>query len=138
MAKAKSVRSQPPGRPPRPPVVPAPGAGGGGNYFAGVLDELRKVVWPTWDELGRMTGVVVTTVILMAILISAADYGLGFVVRQLYTTNTSSAAGSGTTGSQVSAQPTGAASPTVSLPASTTFPTTAPTSSGSSTAPVTP
>jgi preprotein translocase subunit SecE len=70
------------------------------NYFASVMDELRKVVWPTWNELGRMTGVVITTVILMAVIISAADYGLGLVVKQLY-----NSAASSTAGSHVSPQP---------------------------------
>ncbi len=94
---AKAVRGQP--LKPRSPVGPPAGAGER-NYFASVIEELRKVVWPTWNELARMTGVVVTTVILMAIIISAADYGLGFVAKQLYApTNTS------TVGSQASAQP---------------------------------
>ena len=135
---ARTVRGQPPERP-RTPTVPPPGAGGG-NYFAGVVDELRKVVWPTWDELGRMTGVVVTTVILMAVIISAADYGLGFVVRQLYSSGASSAAGT-SNGSRVSAQPTVAASPrpTRTVPSSSIPATSAASpSSGVSPAPVTP
>jgi preprotein translocase subunit SecE len=115
-------------------VTPSPGVSGG-NYFASVLDELRKVVWPTWDELGRMTGVVVTTVVLMAIIVSAADFGIGRVVQQLYTSNTSSAAGGVTTGSTVSAQPSVAASPASHT--STQPPTSAPSSSGG-TAPVSP
>jgi preprotein translocase SecE subunit len=110
---AKAVRGQP--ARPRPPVGPPAGAGER-NYFASVVEELRKVVWPTWSELGRMTGVVVTTVILMAVIVSAADYGLGFVVKQLYTTSSSTS--SGTTGSHVSAQPTVA-------PQATTAPTSA-------------
>ncbi|HSP65652.1 MAG TPA: preprotein translocase subunit SecE [Candidatus Deferrimicrobium sp.] len=92
------------------------------NYFASVVDELRKVVWPTWDELGRMTGVVVTTVILMAVIVSAADYGLGLVVKQLYATSSA--------GSQVTAQPS------VVKPSAKA--TSAPTSTGGSTAPVSP
>ena len=34
-----------------------------------------------------MTGVVVTTVILMALIVSAADYGLGFIVKQRYSSS---------------------------------------------------
>lgn len=89
---AKAVRGQP--AKPRSPVGPPAGAGVDRNYFASVVDELRKVVWPTWNELGRMTGVVITTVILMAVIISAADYGLGFVVNKLYSSSGTSAAGS--------------------------------------------
>jgi preprotein translocase SecE subunit len=109
---AKAVRGQPVR--PRPPVGPPAGAGER-NYFASVVEELRKVVWPTWNELWRMTGVVVTTVILMAVIVSAADYGLGFVVKQLYTTSSSSTS-TGTTGSHVSAQPSVA--PTTPAPTS--------------------
>ncbi len=99
------------------------------NYFASVVDELRKVVWPTWDELARMTGVVVTTVILMALIVSAADYGLGLVVKQLYSSSSTSAAGS-----QVA--PKGS---TVSPGATRTPAATAPsTSAGGSPAPITP
>ena len=85
MAKAKAARGQP--TKPRTPAVGPPAGAGERNYFASVMEELRKVVWPTWNELGRMTGVVVTTVVLMAVIISAADYGLGFVVKQLYNTS---------------------------------------------------
>ncbi len=93
---ARPVRGQPSRQ--RSPVGPPPGAGDR-NYFASVVEELRKVVWPTWNELGRMTGVVVTTVILMAVIVSAADYGLGLVVKQLYAPTTTAA------GSRVTPQP---------------------------------
>jgi preprotein translocase SecE subunit len=125
---ARAVRGQPSKQ--RSPVGPPPGAGER-NYFASVLEELRKVVWPTWNELGRMTGVVVTTVILMAVIISAADYGLGFVVKQLYTTSSPAAAGS-----KVSPAPS-IVSPGATASAATA-PITPPTSAGGSTAPVTP
>jgi preprotein translocase SecE subunit len=123
---ARAVRGQP--VKPRPPVGPPAGAGER-NYFASVVEELRKVVWPTWNELGRMTGVVVTTVILMAIIVSAADYGLGFVVKQLYAPTSPAA------GSQVSAKPS-IVSPGATASGSTT--TTPPTSTGGTTAPLTP
>ncbi len=86
MVRAQPVRAQPVRAQPvkaRPPVGPPAGAGDR-NYFASVLEELRKVVWPTWNELARMTGVVITTVILMALIVSAADFALGRVVQQLY------------------------------------------------------
>ena len=78
---AKAVRTPP--RPPRGPVT-APRAEKGGNYFAEVIAELRKVVWPTWDELRRMTGVVLVTVILLAAIIGVADLVLSIAVKQLY------------------------------------------------------
>ena len=133
---ARAPRGQPVRQ--RPPVGPPVGAADR-NYFASVVEELRKVVWPTWNELGRMTGVVVTTVVLMALIVSAADYGLGYVVKQLYNTNTAS-----TAGSQVSAQPSivsPGATPTGSSGATappTSAATTAPTSAPAASAPVTP
>ena len=120
---AKAVRGQP--AKPRSPVGPPAGAGER-NYFASVVEELRKVVWPTWNELGRMTGVVITTVILMAIIVSAADYGLGLVVKQLYASSSSSTTVSG---SQVKPGATPTAASRVITP---------PTSAGGTTAPVTP
>jgi preprotein translocase subunit SecE len=126
-------------------VGPPAGAGVDRNYFASVVDELRKVVWPTWNELARMTGVVVTTVILMAIIVSAADYGLGLVVKQLYNSAGTSTAGSTAAPQQGSkVAPQGTATPAASNP-SITVPTTAPSSStttapsaAGTTAPVTP
>lgn len=145
MAKAKAVRGQQPARP-RPNVGPPAGAGVDRNYFASVVDELRKVVWPTWNELGRMTGVVVTTVILMAVIVSAADYGLGLVVKQLYSASGTSAASATPSGSKVAPNTAAprATAPTVTIPtsppsSSATNPaaTTAPSAAGTS-APVTP
>ena len=69
---AKSVPAK--GRAP----VAAPVVGDrGGSFFAGVWSELRKTAWPTWPELSRMTAVVITTVVIFALLIGAADFLLG-------------------------------------------------------------
>ena len=68
---AKTVPSK--GRPP----VAAPSIGEGGGFLGGVWGELRKTAWPTWDELTRMTAVVIMTVIIFSLLIGAADYLLG-------------------------------------------------------------
>jgi preprotein translocase SecE subunit len=77
---AKAVRT-----PPRPPRGPAPPTRAErGNYFADVVSELRKVVWPTWDELRRMTGIVLLTVVLLAAIIGLADLVLSIAVKQLY------------------------------------------------------
>jgi preprotein translocase subunit SecE len=61
-------------------------------YFQGVWEELRKVVWPKRDELVRMTGIVIATVILFGVLIGGADYLLSLGVRQVYTSTSSSSA----------------------------------------------
>jgi preprotein translocase SecE subunit len=39
-----------------------------------IYEELRKVVWPTREELVKMTGVVVATVIVVALALGAIDY----------------------------------------------------------------
>ncbi len=127
---ARAARIQP--VKPRAPVGPPAGAGER-NYFASVVEELRKVVWPTWNELARMTGVVVTTVILMAVIISAADYGLGFVVKQLYSSGGTSTAGSQIKPSTVSPGPTAAPRTTTTAP-----PVTGTAPPASAPAPVTP
>ena len=65
-------------------LLSAPGKG----FIAFAKDsykEVRKVVWPTWDELRRMTGVVIVTVILLAAIIGLADLLLSIAVKQLYT-----------------------------------------------------
>jgi preprotein translocase subunit SecE len=43
-------------------------------FFKGVLSELKKVHWPTKQELIRYTGVVIVTVLLMALAISFFDW----------------------------------------------------------------
>ncbi len=39
-----------------------------------IYEELRKVVWPTREELIKMTGVVVATVVVVALAMGAIDY----------------------------------------------------------------
>jgi preprotein translocase subunit SecE len=81
MAKVRSAPGGP--RTPR-PVLPAATAGRGGpiGYLRGVWEELKKVVWPARDELMRMTGIVIATVIIFAALVGGADYLLSLGVKQ--------------------------------------------------------
>ena len=113
-------------RPVRPGFTQGASGGRGSGrrfaYFRGVWDELRKVVWPTRDELWRMTGVVVVTVILFAVLIGGADYGLGYAVKPIYglsnsTTTTTTPTSGATT---ATATPSAAASPSASASAAAT------------------
>jgi preprotein translocase subunit SecE len=66
----------------RPTVAPLQGERK--NYFVEVWEELKKVIWPTASELIRMTGIVIATVILFAIVIGVADYAVRFGVTNLY------------------------------------------------------
>jgi len=55
------------------------------QFLREVLDELRKVVWPTPGELWRYTMVVVVTVVVIATFIGVVDWGVGeFVKRFVY------------------------------------------------------
>jgi preprotein translocase subunit SecE len=76
------------------PAVAGSGSGAGRGslveYFRGVWDELKKVVWPTRDELWRMTGIVLATVVLFAVFIGGVDYVLSLGVKQVYTSTSSS------------------------------------------------
>jgi len=47
------------------------------RFLRDTFDELRKVVWPTPQELYRYTLVVVVTVSIIALFIAAVDLGLG-------------------------------------------------------------
>ena len=75
-------------------------------YFQGVWEELRKVQWPTREELLRMTGIVIATVVLFGVLIGGADYILSLGVKQLYTSSgTSTSAPAATSPSTTTGQP---------------------------------
>ena len=66
MAVASQPREQP--QPQRRPGEPRPF-----GFLRGVVDELRKVVWPTPAELYRYTIVVVVTVVIIALFIGGTD-----------------------------------------------------------------
>ncbi len=92
MAKARIAPSN---QRPQRPALPA-GSGGSGRsgplgYLRGVWEELKKVVWPARDELARMTGIVIATVIIFAALVGSADYLLSLGVKQAITTQAASA-----------------------------------------------
>jgi preprotein translocase SecE subunit len=117
MAKARSAPGGP--RPPR-PVLPAAASGRVGltGYLRGVWEELKKVVWPTREELLRMTGIVIATVVIFALLVGGADYILSLGVKQAVTTQAASAT--------AIASPTAAASPVTAAPLPTAVPTVSP------------
>lgn len=53
-----------------------------GEFLRGVIDELRKVVWPTWGELYRYTLVVIVTVVILGVFIGGVDYLIGEGLRR--------------------------------------------------------
>ena len=57
---------------------------GPAQYMREVRDEMRKVAWPTKDEIVRYSIVVIITVILYTALVSGADFVFAFMSEWLY------------------------------------------------------
>jgi len=55
------------------------------NFLREVRDELKKVVWPTRDEVIRLTGVVILVSLLVGIFLGGADFILTKLVALLVT-----------------------------------------------------
>ncbi|MEG2570437.1 MAG: preprotein translocase subunit SecE [Clostridia bacterium] len=50
--------------------------GGISKWFREMKSELNKVVWPTWAQVVKNTGIVITMVIIVAVFIGIADFAL--------------------------------------------------------------
>jgi preprotein translocase subunit SecE len=57
---------------------------GPAQYIREVRDEMRKVAWPTRDEVVRYSIIVIATVLVYMGLVGGLDYGFGFLSRWLY------------------------------------------------------
>ena len=57
---------------------------GPAQYLREVRDEMRKVAWPTRDEVVRYSIIVVATVLVYMFLVGGLDYIFGFLSRWLY------------------------------------------------------
>ncbi len=44
------------------------------DYMREVRAEVRKVTWPTWDDLRKSTGVIIVVVVILGILIGVMDF----------------------------------------------------------------
>lgn len=53
------------------------------NFFRGVGTELKKVSWPTRQELFKYTLVVLVTVTLMTVFITMLDLGIANLVEMI-------------------------------------------------------
>ena len=51
------------------------------NFLGEVRDELKKVVWPTRDEVIRLTGVVILVSLFVGIFLGGADFILTKIVQ---------------------------------------------------------
>lgn len=55
------------------------------SYFKGVWSELKKVTWPTRQEVINHTAIVIASIALAIAITSAIDYGLTTLVQYLVT-----------------------------------------------------
>ena len=53
------------------------------DFFSGVRFEMKKVNWPSWDELKGSTTVVLIFSIFITIFIAVVDMGVGTLVRKI-------------------------------------------------------
>ncbi len=52
------------------------------QYLKEVVQELKKVTWPTWEELKGSTMVVIFFSVVMGLYVAAIDFGLAKIVEQ--------------------------------------------------------
>jgi len=71
---------------PRPAARPASERVSPGEYFRQVRAELRKVAWPTRDEVVNYSVIVFVTLIILTALIFALDWAFGKAVFFLFKT----------------------------------------------------
>ncbi len=57
------------------------------RYFRDTRAELRKVTWPTREEAWNLTLIVLGTVIVMAIILGAADFIFGKIMQGIIVGN---------------------------------------------------
>jgi preprotein translocase subunit SecE len=62
----------------------APGRPGLGLFFRQVMAELRKVIWPTRDQLVTYFVVVLVLVLFMIALVSLLDYGFNTIMFKVF------------------------------------------------------
>jgi preprotein translocase subunit SecE len=51
------------------------------DYFNGVQEELKKAVWPTREELLKMTQIVLFLIVIVALYCGGIDALLGWVMK---------------------------------------------------------
>jgi len=51
------------------------------NYIRDVIQELRKVTWPTKDEMKGATVTVIIFTLLSTVFVGTVDFVLGYIVR---------------------------------------------------------
>ncbi|HLP29029.1 MAG: preprotein translocase subunit SecE [Ignavibacteria bacterium] len=54
------------------------------QFFTEVNKEMKKVSWPTRDQLQESTMVVVVTCLIIAAIVFIIDQGMTFVMKSIY------------------------------------------------------
>ncbi len=55
------------------------------NFFQETLQELKKVTWPSWNEVWQATLVVIIATFITTAFIAVIDFGVSNVMRVLIT-----------------------------------------------------
>ncbi len=57
--------------------------GGIRKYFKDLKSEIKKVVWPTRQQVINNTGIVLTVMVVMGLFLAGIDAGLGAAIKAL-------------------------------------------------------
>ena len=57
--------------------------GGIRKYFRELKAEMKKVVWPTRQQVTKTTGVVLSVMVVMALFLFGVDSGLGAAIKAI-------------------------------------------------------
>lgn len=56
----------------------------GAKWFREMKSELKKIVWPTWAQVVKNTGVVIAMMLVVGIFLGIIDFGLSAGVKALF------------------------------------------------------
>lgn len=62
------------------PSANKPAATARPSFFGNIIAELKKVTWPTRDEIRKLTVMVLVVAFTVGLVLGALDYGLSFLV----------------------------------------------------------
>lgn len=54
------------------------------QFFSDVAKEMKKVSWPTKEQLRESTGVVVVTCLIIGAIVYVIDYGMTVLMQTIY------------------------------------------------------
>jgi len=69
-------------RRPQRPALPARSGGAGFSFFQDVVNELKKVVWPTRQQTFRLSAVVVVACGAVGVALGLIDYIFTFIMQK--------------------------------------------------------